>query len=110
MESRRKPHAANPTHNIDPSVDAQGPAVAPGDFPNLARLIARGQITLGVIRPMAAWLWPTTDTTLGPCCTDVVAKTLLQLLTRLEFAVDKTSLKKFSPMRSARLPKHPSLR
>lgn len=89
MESRRKAHAANPTHNVDPNADAHDPAVVPGNFPNLARLIAHGQITLGVIRPMG--------------CTAVAhdgrhslamlrrrrGESFLQLLARLDSAVHK---------------------
>jgi len=89
MESRRKPHATNPTHNVDPNVDAQGPAVAPGDFPNLARLIAHGQITLGVIRPMGCVAVAHDGHNSLAMLHRRRGETLLQLLTRLEFAVDK---------------------
>jgi len=89
MESRCKPHAANPTHNVNPNVDARGPAVAPGDFPNLARLIAHGQITLGVIRPMGCVAVAHDGHSSLAMLRRRRGETLIQLLTRLEFAVDK---------------------
>ncbi len=89
MERRRKRQSAHATHNLDHTVDAKGPAVAPGDFPNLARLIAHGQITLGVIRPMGCVAVAHDGHNSLATLHRRRGETLLQLLTRLEFAVDQ---------------------
>lgn len=89
MENRRQRHAANATRNVNHNADAKGPAVVSVDFPNLGRLIAHGQITLGVIRPMGCVAVAHDGHNSLAMLQRRRGETLIQLLTRLESAVDK---------------------
>ena len=79
MASRRKPTARNRTGNIDKNAAGKNSAVTSLSLPNIAALIANGEITVGVLRSIG-------------CVAMLVRRrgeTLTQLLTRLDLAIAK---------------------
>ena len=90
MKRRHKPTARNTRDSKSKSTDGKSPAGGPLRLPNIAELIEYGEITLGVIGPVA--------------CVTAVAhdrhntlamlvrrdrETLAELLTRLDLAIAK---------------------
>lgn len=89
MEHRRKRTARNRTGRLDKQAVAKNSTIIPAPLPNLAELIAYGEITLGVLHPIGC-VATATD---GHNCLAMLVRrrgeTLFQLLTRLDQAVDK---------------------
>jgi hypothetical protein len=89
LEHRRKRTARNRTRRLDKQAVAKDSAIIPASLPNLAELIAYGEITVGVLRPIGC-VATATD---GHNCLAMLVRrrgeTLFQLLTRLDQAVDK---------------------
>jgi hypothetical protein len=89
LEHRRKRTARHRTRRLDKQAVAKNSAIIPASLPNLAELIAYGEITVGVLRPIGC-VATATD---GHNCLAMLVRrqgeTLFQLLTRLDQAVDK---------------------
>ena len=67
MASGRKPTARNRTGNVDKNAAGKNSAVTSLALPNIAALIADGEITVGVLRPLVALLLSPTDIIASPC-------------------------------------------
>jgi hypothetical protein len=52
LEHRRKRTARNRTRRLDKQAVAKNSTIIPASLPNLAELIAYGEITVGVLRPI----------------------------------------------------------
>jgi hypothetical protein len=89
LKSRRKRPARNPTRNLGQNAGTKDPTVAPGAFPNLAELIQYGEITVGVLRPLGCVAVATDGHNSLAMLQRRRGETLIQLLTRLDSAVDK---------------------
>ena len=89
MASGRKPTARNRTGSVDKNAAGKNSAVASLLLPNIAELIAHGEITVGVLRPIGC-VATATD---GHNCLAMLVRrrgeTLTQLLTRLDLAIAK---------------------
>lgn len=89
MEHRRQPAGRQPTRGVKENAAGNKSTVVSLSLPNLAELIAYGQITVGVLRPVGC-----VATACDEDCTYAMlvrrkGETLLQLLTRLDQAVEK---------------------
>jgi hypothetical protein len=86
---RRKPTARNRTGSVDKKAAGKNSAVTSLFLPNIAELIADGEITVGVLRPIGC-VATATD---GHNCLAMLVRrrgeTLTQLLTRLDLAIAK---------------------
>jgi hypothetical protein len=95
LEHRRKRTARNRTRRLDKQAVAKNSTIIPASLPNLAELIAYGEITVGVLRPIGC---VATD---GHNCLAMLVRrrgeTLFQLLTRLDQAVDKALTEDIQP-------------
>jgi hypothetical protein len=89
LKNRRKQPAENATRKLDQEVDANVPPVSPAAFPYLAELIPHGQITVGVIRPVGCVAIATDGRNSLAMLHRRRGETLIQLLTRLDSAVEK---------------------
>jgi len=89
LADRRKPTARHRTGRVDKHAAGKNSAVTALSLPNIAELIADGEITVGVLRPIGC-VATATD---GHNCLAMLVRrrreTLFQLLTRLDQAVDK---------------------
>ena len=89
MAYRRKPTARNRTGSVDKHAAGKNSAVPSLSLPNIAELIADGEITVGVLRPIGC-VATATD---GHNCLAMLVRrrgeTLTQLLTRLDLAIAK---------------------
>ena len=89
MASGRKPTARNRTGSVDKNAAGKNSAVASLLLPNIAELIAHGEITVGVLRPIGC-VATATD---GHNCLAMLVRrrgeALIQLLTRLDLAIAK---------------------
>jgi len=86
---RRKPIAHNRTSSVDNNAAGKKSAVTSLFLPNIAQLIADGEITVGVLRPIGC---VATATDRHNCLAMLVRRrgeTLTQLLTRLDLAIAK---------------------
>ena len=89
MESRRPRVARNRTRSLNKKPVAQNSAVALASLPNIEDLIAYGEVTLGVLRPIGCVATAADE---DRCLAMLVrhrGETLGQLLTRLDRAIDK---------------------
>ena len=88
MADRRKPTARNRAGSVDKNA-GRNSAVTSLFLPNIAELIADGEITVGVLRPIGC-VATATD---GHNCLAMLVRrrgeTLTQLLTRLDLAIAK---------------------
>jgi hypothetical protein len=86
---RRKPTARNRTGSIDKKAAGKNSAGTSLSLPNIAELVADGEITVGVLRPIGC-VATATD---GHNCLAMLVRrrgeTLTQLLTRLDLAIAK---------------------
>lgn len=89
MADRRKPTARHRTGSVDTHAAGKNSAVTALSLPNIAELIADGEITVGVLRPIGC-VATATD---GHNCLAMLVRrrgeTLAQLLARLDQAIDK---------------------
>jgi len=89
LADRRKPTARNRTGRVDKNAAGKNSPVTSLSLPNIAELIADGEITIGVLRPIGC-VATATD---GHNCLAMLVRrrgeTLAQLLTRLDQAIDK---------------------
>ena len=89
MESRRKRTARTRTRSLDKKVVKKNSAVIPRTLPHIAELITYGEITIGVQHSVGC-IATATD---GDNCLAMLVRgqreTLIQLLTRLDRAIDK---------------------
>ena len=89
MADRRKPTARNRTGCVDQNAAGKNSAVTSLSLSNIAQLIADGEITVGVLRPIGC-VATATD---GHNCLAMLVRrrgeTLAQLLTRLDLAIAK---------------------
>ena len=89
MADRRKPTVRNRTGSVDKNAAGKNSAVTSLSLPNIAELIADGEITVGVLRPIGC-VATATD---GHNCLAMLVRrrgeTLTQLLTRLDLAIAK---------------------
>ncbi|HZL67897.1 MAG TPA: hypothetical protein VFC29_11270 [Candidatus Limnocylindrales bacterium] len=89
MADRRKPTTRNRTGSVDKHAAGKKSAVTSLFLPNIAELIADGEITVGVLRPIGC-VATATD---GHNCLAMLVRcrgeTLAQLLTRLDLAIAK---------------------
>jgi hypothetical protein len=89
LEHRRKGTARNRTRSLDKKAVAKDSAVIPMSLPNLAHLIAYGEITVGVLRPVGCVATATDGHNSLAMLVRRRGETLAQLLTRLDQAIDK---------------------
>ena len=89
MEHRRKRTARNRTRRLDKQAVAKNSTIIPASLPNLAELIAYGEITVGVLRPIGCVATATNEHNCLAMLVRRRGETLFQLLTRLDQAVDK---------------------
>ncbi len=89
MENRRKRPAQNRARNIGQNAGGEAPTVAAGAFRNLAELIEYGEITVGVLNPVGCVAIATDGHNSLAMLQRRRGETLIQLLTRLDSAVDK---------------------
>ncbi|HEY6350505.1 MAG TPA: hypothetical protein VI636_13950 [Candidatus Angelobacter sp.] len=89
MERRRKPASRSATNSLDQNAGAKGPTIDPGAFPNLAELIAYGEITIGVLRPVGCVAVANDGHNSLAMLQRRRGESFIQLLTRLDSAVDK---------------------
>ena len=89
MADRRKPTARNRSGSVDKHAAGKKSAVTSLSLPNIAELIADGEITVGVLRPIGC-VATATD---GHNCLAMLVRrrgeTLAELLTRLDLAIAK---------------------
>ena len=89
MERHRKPTARHRTRSVTQNAAGTSSAAATLSLPNIAELIAYGEITLGVLRPIGC-VATAND---GHNCLAMLVRrrgeTLAQLLARLDQAIDK---------------------
>jgi len=89
LADRRKPTTRNRTGSVDKNAAGKNPAVPSLSLPNIAELIADGEITFGVLRPIGC-IATATD---GHNCLAMLVRrrgeTLAQLLVRLDQAIGK---------------------
>ena len=89
MADRRKPTTRNRKGSVTQKPTGKNAAVTPAASPNIAKLIADGEITIGVLRPIGC---VATATDRHNCLAMLVrrrSETLTQLLTRLDLAIAK---------------------
>ena len=89
MADRRKPTARKRTGRVNQKPAGQNAAGTSLALPNIAQLIADGEITVGVLRPIGC---VATATDRHNCLAMLVRRrgeTLTQLLTRLDLAIAK---------------------
>jgi hypothetical protein len=89
LANRRKPTTRNRTGSVDKTAAGKKSAVPSLSLPNIAELIADGEITVGVLRPIGC---AATATDGHNCLAMLVRRrgeTLAQLLTRLDLAIAK---------------------
>jgi hypothetical protein len=89
LADRRKPTARNRKGSVNQKPTGKNAAVTSLALPNIAKLIADGEITIGVLRPIGC---VATATDRHNCLAMLVRRrgeTLTQLLTRLDLAIAK---------------------
>lgn len=89
MEHRRKHAGHNRARSVNHHAAEKNSAVALGSLPNIAALIAYGEITIGVLRPVGCVATASDE---DRCLAMLVRRrgeTLAQLLGRLDLAIDK---------------------
>jgi hypothetical protein len=89
LADRRKPTNCNRTGSIDKNAAGKKSVVASLFLPNIAELIAHGEITIGVLRPIGC---VATASDRHNCLAMLVRRrgeTLTQLLTRLDLGIAK---------------------
>lgn len=89
MEHRRQPAARRRIRSLDKKVVAKNSAVIPASLPNLAELITHGEITIGVLRPVGCVATATDEHNCLAMLNRRRGETLVQLLARLDQAVEK---------------------
>ena len=89
MERHRKPSPRNRTRSVTQNAAGKSSAADASSLPNIAALIAYGEITVGVLRPIGC-VATATD---GHNCLAMLVRrrgeTLAQFLARLDQAIDK---------------------
>ena len=89
MEYRRQPVARRRTRSLEKQVVAKNSAAIPASLPNIAELIANGEITIGVLSPVGCVAIATDGHNTLAMLKRRRGETLAQLLARLEQAIDK---------------------
>jgi hypothetical protein len=89
LESRRPPIVRKRNRSLSKKPIAQSPAATPWSLPNFEDLIAYGDVTIGVLRPIGCVATAADE---DRCLAMLVRRrgeTLGQLLTRLDRAIEK---------------------
>ena len=89
MEHRRQPVARRRTRSLEKKVVAKNNAAIPASLPNIAELIANGEITIGVLSPVGCVAIATDGHNTLAMLKRRRGETLAQLLARLDQAIDK---------------------
>ncbi|HUD56494.1 MAG TPA: hypothetical protein VMR02_14795 [Terracidiphilus sp.] len=89
MERRRQPAARNRTRSVTHPAARKNSALVPASLPNIADLIAYGEITIGVLRPVGCVATASDEDRTLAMLVRRRGETLAQLLTRLDQAIDK---------------------
>jgi hypothetical protein len=89
LEHRRKRTARNRTRSLDQKAVANNSAVIPASLPNIAELIAYGEITVGMLRPIGCVATASDEDRTLAMLVRRRGETLPQLLARLDQAIDK---------------------
>ena len=90
MEHRRQPAARRRTRSLEKKVVAKNNATIPAaSLPNIAELIANGEITIGVLSPVGCVAIATDGHNTLAMLKRRRGETLAQLLARLDQAIDK---------------------
>lgn len=87
MEHRRKPALGKTTRSLKKNGAAKNPATEPWSWPNIADLIADGEITVGVLYPVGCVAIATDGHNSLAMLKRRRGETLVQLLTRLDQAI-----------------------
>jgi hypothetical protein len=89
LEHRRKDNGRNRTRSVNNPAAGKNSAVAPCSLPNIADLIAYGEITVGVLRPVGCVAVASDGHNALAMLVRRRGETLAQLLTRLDLAIAK---------------------
>ena len=89
MEHRRQPVARRRTRSLEKKVVAKNIAAIPASLPNIAELIANGEITIGVLSPVGCVAIATDGHNTLAMLHGRRGETLAQLLARLDQAIAK---------------------
>jgi hypothetical protein len=89
VEHRPQPVARRRTRSLDKKVVAKNSTAIPASLPNIAELIADGEITIGVLSPVGCVAIATDGHNTLAMLKRHRGETLAQLLTRLDQAIDK---------------------
>jgi len=89
VERRRQPAARRRIRSLDKKVIAKNPAAIPASLPNIAELIANGEITIGMLSPVGCVAIATDGHNTLAMLKRRRGETLAQLLARLDQAIDK---------------------
>lgn len=89
MEARRKPAAGKARNRVAKNTARQEPDRASWELPNITTLIDYGDITVGVLRPVGCVATAADEDQSLAMLVRRPGETLLELLTRLDQAIDK---------------------
>ena len=89
LERRRQSAARNRTRSVKNPAAQKNSALVPASLPNIAELIAYGEITIGVLRPVGCVATASDEDRTLAMLVRRRGETLAQLLTRLDQAIDK---------------------
>ncbi len=89
MEHRRQRIPRKPTRRVEENAAGTPPGTAAFSLPNIAELIDYGQITVGVMEPVGCVAVASEDDNTLAMLQRRKGETLLQLLARLDQAIDK---------------------
>ena len=89
MAYRRKPTARNRTGRVDKNAAGKNSVATSLFLPNIAELLAEGEITVGVLRPIGCVATATDGHNDLAMLVRRRGETLAQLLTRLDLAIAK---------------------
>jgi hypothetical protein len=109
VEHRRQPVAPRRTRSLEKKGVAKNNAATPASLPNIAELIANGEITIGVLSPVGCVAIATDGHNTLAMLKRRRGETLAQLLARLDQATTKRSPKTSSPTKSTHRPAIPKL-
>ncbi len=87
MELRPKPATRKPTRSIDKDASSENAAFDSSSLPHIDELIARGQITIGVIKPAGCVAVAAEGRNTLAMLVRREGETLNQLLIRLDLAI-----------------------
>jgi hypothetical protein len=89
LERPRKPTARNRTRSVTKNAAGKSSAADASSLPNIAALIAYGEITVGVLRPVGCVATANDEHNCLAMLVRRRGETLAQLLARLDQAIDK---------------------